>query len=103
MESYGESWIVISWSLPHGEVQITDHVILISEEVSERNITLENNGTSVNVTGLQAGTQYSFRVIAVASDGQTGLPSAVLTATTDHSMFIKPQCKNNTVMHTWYQ
>ena len=57
-------------------------VILVSGGGTERNITLEGNGTSVNVTGLQSGNEYSFRVIAIASDGQTSTLSAVLTAST---------------------
>ena len=82
LESAGVSWIVLSWSLVPGDVLITAQVIFISGGGIERNITLEGSMTSVNVTGLQPGTEYSFRVIAVASDGQTSLPSVGLTATT---------------------
>ncbi|CAI7989837.1 hypothetical protein GBAR_LOCUS348 [Geodia barretti] len=82
LESAGVSWIVVSWSLFPGDVLTSSQVILVSGGGTERNITLEGNGTSVNVTGLQSGTEYSFRVIAIASDGQTSTPSAVLTAST---------------------
>ena len=82
LESAGVSWIVVSWSLFPGDVQTSSEVILVSGGGTERNITLEGNGTSVNVTGLQSGTEYSIRVIAIASDGQTSTPSAVLTAST---------------------
>ena len=81
-ESAGVSWIVLSWSLVPGDVLITAQVIFISGGGIERNITLEGSTTSVNVTGLQPGTEYSFRVIAVASDGQTSAPSVSLTAST---------------------
>ena len=76
------SWIVLSWSLTPADVLITSQIVLISGGGIERNITLEGSGTSFNVTGLQPGTEYSFRVIAVASDGQTSLPSVFFTAST---------------------
>ena len=82
LESAGVSWIVLSWSLTPGDVLISAQVIIVSGGGIERNITLEGSMTSVNVTGLQPGTEYSFRVIAVASDGQTSLPSLSYTATT---------------------
>ena len=82
VESVGESWIVLSWSLFPGEVLITEQIILVSGGGTRRNITLEGNRTLFNVTDLQSGTEYSFRVIAVNSAGQTSLPSAPLTATT---------------------
>ena len=78
----GLSWIQLSWSLFPGDTLITAQVILVSDGGTERNITLEGNGTSVNVTGLQSGTEYTFRVIAVANDGQTSPPSVSLTAST---------------------
>ena len=81
-ESAGVSWIVLSWSLTPGDVLISAQVIIVSGGGIERNITLEGSMTSLNVTGLQPGTEYSFRVIVVASDGQTSLPSVALTATT---------------------
>ena len=76
------SWIVLSWSLIPGDVLITSQIILLSGGGTERNITVEGNGTSLNVTGLQPGTEYSFRVIAVASNGQTSPPSVSFSATT---------------------
>ena len=82
LESAGVSWIVLSWLLIPGDVLISAQVIFVSGGGIERNITLEGSGTSFNVTGLQPGTEYSFRVIAVASDGQTSLPSLSYTATT---------------------
>ena len=80
--SVGESWIVLSWSLFPGEVLITEQIILVSGGGTRRNITLEGNRNSFNVTDLQSGTEYSFRVIAVDSAGQTSLPSAPLNVTT---------------------
>ena len=82
LESAGVSWIVLSWSLTPGNVLITAQVIFFSGGGIERNITLEGSGTSFNVTDLQPGTEYSFRVIAVASDGQTSAPSVFFTAST---------------------
>ena len=82
LESAGVSWIVLSWSLTPGDVLISSQIVLLSGGGTERNITLEGSTTSFNVTGLQPGTEYSFRVIAVASDGQTSLPSVALAATT---------------------
>ena len=82
LESAGVSWIVLSWSLTPGDVLITAQVIFVSGGGIERNITLDGSGTSFNVTDLQPGTEYSFRVIAVASDGQTSAPSVFLTAST---------------------
>ena len=81
-ESAGLSWIVLSWSLIPGDVLITAQIIFVSGGGIERNITLEGSVTSVNVTDLQPGTEYSFRVIAVASGGQTSAPSVFLTAST---------------------
>ena len=82
LEVTGLSWIHLSWSLFPGDALITTQIILVSGGGTERNITLEGNGTSVNVTGLQSGTEYTFRIIAVASDGQTSPPSAPFTANT---------------------
>ena len=82
LESAGVSWIVLSWSLTPGDVLITAQIIFVSGGGIERNITLDGSGTSFNVTDLQSGTEYSFRVIAVASDGQTSLPSVFFTAST---------------------
>ena len=81
-ESAGVSWIVLSWSLIPGDVLITAQIIFVSGGGIERNITLEGSVTSLNVTVLQPGTEYSFRVIAVASDGQTSAPSVSLAAST---------------------
>ena len=50
VESVGESWIVFSWSLFPGELLITEQFILVSEGGTDRNITLEGNGTLVNIT-----------------------------------------------------
>ena len=82
LESAGVSWIVLSWSLTPGDILITAQIIFVSGGGTERNITLDGSGTSFNVTDLQPGTEYSFRVIAVASDGQTSIPSLSFTAAT---------------------
>ena len=82
LENTGVSWILLSWSLFPGDVLITSQIVLISGGRIERNLTLEGSGTTFNVTGLQPGTEYSFRVIAVASNGQTSLPSVLFTAST---------------------
>ena len=82
IESVGMSWIQLSWSLFPGDFLTTAQVILVSGGGTERNITLEGNGTSVNVTRLRSGTEYTFRVIAVASDGQMSPPSVSLIAVT---------------------
>ena len=82
VESVGESWIVFSWSLFPGEVPITEQMILVIGGGTERFIAVEGNRTLFNVTDLQSGTEYSFRVIAVDSAGQTSLPSAPLNVTT---------------------
>ena len=83
LESAGVSWIVLSWSLIPGDVLITAQIIFVNNGGGiEGNITLEGSVTSINVTDLQPGTEYSFRVIAVASDGQTSAPSVLFTAST---------------------
>ena len=46
----------------------------------EQNITIDGNHTIVNVTDLLPGNEYIFRIIAVASDGQTSPMSAALIA-----------------------
>ena len=92
VESVGESWIVFSWSLFPGELFITEQVILVSDGGTDRNITLEGNGTLVNVTGLRSETQYSFRVVAVDSDGQSSPPSAPLSVTTPA---VEGSCRNS--------
>lgn len=48
----------------------------------ENNITLGGDEVFVNVTDLLPGTEYVFRVLAVASDGQTSPLSTALVATT---------------------
>ena len=80
--SVGESWIVFSWSLFPGEVPITEQIILVIGGGSRRTISIESNATSANVTGLQSGTLYTFRVVAVDINGNSGQPSALITATT---------------------
>ena len=48
----------------------------------ERNITLGGEEVFVNVTNLLPGTEYVFRVVAMASDGQTSPRSNALVTTT---------------------
>ena len=45
-------------------------------------ITVDGDETRVNVTDLLPGTEYEFRIIAVASDRQTSPQSIALVATT---------------------
>ena len=48
-------------------------------------ITVDSDQTTVNVTNLNPGTEYIFRIIAVGIDGQLSPRSGPLTTTT-HSI-----------------
>ena len=80
--SVGSSWITFSWQQSSMNVSIMRHIILVSGGGLERNVTVDGSQTDVNVTGLQSGTEYALRVIAVAIDGQRSPPSVALLATT---------------------
>ena len=69
----GNTTVLLSWSAPdNGGIQITDYVIQYGNG-SNSWITFVDGITparSVNITGLVTGTEYSFRVAAVNSQGQ---------------------------------
>ena len=58
------------------------HIILINGGGKIRNMTVEGSETNTNMTGLQPGTDYILRVIAIAADGQKSLPSIAIMVTT---------------------
>lgn len=57
-------------------------IVLVTGGGIEQNITIDGNHTTVNVSDLLPGNEYVFRIIAVASDGQTSPISAALIAST---------------------
>ena len=46
------------------------------------NVTVDGSESSMNVTGLLPGTEYTLRVVAVAVDGQISPPSSAITVST---------------------
>ena len=80
--SYEKTWIVFSWFQIPTEIVIESHIISVSGGGIEWDITVDGDKTTVNVTDLLRGTEYEFRITAVASDGQISPQSAVLIATT---------------------
>ena len=81
-ESAGDSWITFSWEQDSNGVDIVSQIISIRGGQIERNVTVEGDETHWNTTGLQPGTEYTFRVTAVASDGQMSSQSVALLTTT---------------------
>ena len=81
VEDVGKSWIVLSWFLIH-DIEVVTQIVLVTGGGIEQNITTDGNHTIVNVTDLLPGNEYVFRIIAVASDGQTSPRSAALIAST---------------------
>lgn len=82
LESVGSSWIVLHWQ-PHPlSKNATTYTILVRGRDSEQNVTGEGSSTRLNVTGLQPGTVYTLRVIAVFFDGKLSPPSIALVAAT---------------------
>ena len=67
------------------DANITKYIILISREDEQRNVTKEDTKTNANITDLEPGTEYTFRVVAIAIDGQSSLPSDPLTISTSQS------------------
>ena len=82
LEGFGATWIAFSWffQIPI-EIKIIFH-ILVSRGGMEWDITVDGDDTTVNVTDLLPGTEYVFRVTALASDGQLSPPSTPLITTT---------------------
>ena len=86
--SQGITWISLSWQQSQSSRAISPlshHIILVSDNESEWNVTVEGSQHHANVTGLQPGIKYSFQVVAVStSDGVSANSpaSTVLMATT---------------------
>ena len=82
LEGFGTTWIAFSWFFQiRIEIKIIFH-ILVSGGGMEWDITVDGDDTTVNVTDLLPGTEYVFRVTAMASDGQLSPPSTPLITTT---------------------
>lgn len=81
LEDVGESWIVLSWFQIH-DIELVTQIVLVTGGGIERNITVDGEHTTVNVTDLLPGNMYIIRIIAVASDGQSSPRSAALVAST---------------------
>lgn len=62
--------------------EITGHIVLVSGDDMEHNVTIGGAQMSTNVTGLQPGSEYTLRLVAVAMDGQMSPLSFALSATT---------------------
>ena len=82
IESVGTFWIVLSWQQGRGNIDILRYIVVVSGDGQAMNTTVDGSETSTNITGLQPGTEYMLRVIAVAGDGQSSPPSLTLLART---------------------
>ena len=82
LDSFGESWVAFLWFQIPSEIDITSQIVSVSGGGIEWEVTIDGDQTTVNVTDLLPGTEYGFKVIAVASDGQMSPQSIALLATT---------------------
>ena len=82
LQGFGNTWIAFSWFFQfHIETKIIFHIAVHGGGI-ELDITVDGDETTVNVTDLLPGTEYEFRVTAMASDGQISPPSTPLITTT---------------------
>ena len=79
------SWIHFTWTQSPMDTNITKYIILVSREDEQRNVTKEDTQTNANITDLEPGTEYTFRVVAIAIDGQSSIPSDLLTVSTSQT------------------
>ena len=82
LESFGDSWITLSWFQIPSEIEIIQQIVLVRGGGIEWNITLQGDENTVNVTDLLHGNEYIFRIIAMAIDRQLSLPSDPLITNT---------------------
>ena len=82
LDSFGESWVAFLWLQIPSEIDIESYIISVSGGRMEYDITIDGDLSTVNVTDLQPGTEYEFRIVTVASNGQMSPQSAVLAVTT---------------------
>ena len=67
------------------DANITKYIILVRRKDEQRNVTKEDTQTNANITVLEPGTKYTFRVVAIAIDGQSSIPSDLLTVSTSQT------------------
>ena len=79
IESLGVSWIVLSWQ---SNIAVESYNVAVSGGGTEVNYTVNGTEVNLNVTGLRGNTEYSLRVIAIGTNGETSSPSATITAVT---------------------
>ena len=97
VESVDIFWILLSWD---GGINMTTYYIIeISGAGVEVTAAVDGSETSKNVTELQQGTEYTLRVIAVATDGRISPPSVPLIVTT----FVQGKDSLTVVLHTCWQ
>ena len=82
LDSFGKSWVAFLWFQIPSEIVIESHIISVSGGGMEWDITIDGDQSTLNVTDLLPGTEYEFRITAVASDGQTSPQSTALVVTT---------------------
>lgn len=82
VESVGSSWIVISWQQPSGNQKIVQQEVHIVGGGERRILPVPGAVMMVNVTGLEPGTEYTFKITSEAFDGQKSLISEGITAST---------------------
>ena len=85
LDSVGNTWIAFHWTQIQNEVKVARQIISASGGGMQWEITVDSDQTTVNVTNLNPGTEYIFRIIAVGIDGQLSPRSSPLTTTT-HSI-----------------
>ena len=77
IESLGGSWIVLSWQ---SNIAVESYNVAVSGGGTEVNYTVNGTEVNLNVTGLRGNTEYSLRVIAIGTNGETSSLSATITA-----------------------
>ena len=76
VEKIGATWIFLSWiHVSDGIPSFSRVVIVVTEGEPGRNMTVETGSPAVNVTDLQPGTDYTFRVVAVSVFDDVQAPS----------------------------
>ena len=64
------------------DIDIASYIVTVAGDDGEIRITVDGSETSVNVTALQPGTEYTLKVISVSVRGRMSPPSIPLTITT---------------------
>ena len=70
---------MLSWQ-PNSVVE--SYIVVVNGSGTEVNYTVNGTKVNLNITNLKGNTEYSLRVIAVGTNGETSSPSATINAVT---------------------